>query len=283
MSEQLGKRIKTLESTYRIVRITELAPLAKLGVLRKQAERAVSYYENILESLQNVRGTLYLADREREEKKVSVLVITSDRGLCGSYNSNVFKKIDEFLETVKPDQEVDFFVIGEQGYEYLKRKEQNIHEFMKISLADITIEQADAITSSFLKRIFKKELDSLHIIFTKYISPVESVAMIQKVYPDPQPYQSKVLPDYILDYDETDEEVEELLLTNYMSGLLYSMFLYSVASEYCTRRMAMKEARENIEKNLAELKQKKKKDDLQKKTNELLDIISGSRVIREEE
>lgn len=108
---------------------------------------------------------------------------------------------------------------------------------------------------------------------------------MQKIYPDiPEASGTEVVEvDYVLDYEHDDEQVEQLLLENYLCGLLYSMFRYSVASEYCMRRIAMKQAKDNIQKQLEEAIFDARKQTLQQKTSELLDVISGAQTIRKEE
>jgi F-type H+-transporting ATPase subunit gamma len=282
--QAIEKKIQALKSTYKVVRVTELATLGKLGFLRQRAEQAVIYYENILENLRYVKNNIYFSQEAAREKRLAVLVITSDRGLCGSYNNNLFEQIDQFLATVQEDQLVDFYVIGEQGKEYLLKRKQQIKSYLKISLEDITLETADALALTLIKGIYQGTIDAFHIIFTKYISAVSSEALSQKVYPETSEDSAEdIYTEYILDYDESDEEIERLLLTNYISGLLYSVFLYSVASENCMRRIVMKEAKDNIEKQLEEIIREKKKIDRQNQTNELMDIINGSSVIRKGE
>lgn len=282
--QTIEKKIQALKSTYKVVRVTELATLGKLSFLRKRAEQAVVYYENILENLRYVKNNMYLTQDVVDEKRITVLIITSDRGLCGSYNNNIFEQVDKFLANVQENQVVDFYVIGEQGKEYLLKRKQKIKNYLKISLEDITLETADSLALEFIKGIYHGQVDSLYIIFTKYITAVSSIALSQKVYPETTDNSNKsIYSEYILDYDESDEEIERLLLTNYISGLLYSMFMYSIASENCIRRIVMKEAKDNIEKQLEEIIREKKKIDRQNQTNELLDIINGSSVIRKGE
>lgn len=280
--QTIEKKIQALKATYKVVRVTELATLGKLGTLRKKAEQAEYYYENILENLRYVKKNMYLTHAGKKERKITVLVITSDRGLCGAYNTNIFNEIDLFLKTVEKDQVVEFYVVGEQGKNYLQRKNQTIKKYLDLSLENIHLETAEELALEFIEGIYLEKIDSLQIIFTKYISAVSSEAMTQKIYPEMDAKEGDHS-EYILDYDESDEEIEMLLLTNYISGLLYSMFLYSVASENCTRRIVMKEAKDNIEKQLEEIVRKKKKVDRQDQTNELMDIINGSKVIRKDD
>ncbi|MGY3777922.1 F0F1 ATP synthase subunit gamma [Isobaculum melis] len=287
-SDALSKKIKALNSTRKIVHVTELSTLGKLSALRTRAENAVAYYETILKSLRQVRETLGIAASmtNHKEKKIRVLVITSDRGLCGAYNTDVFMQIDALLAELPKDAEIEFVVIGKQGKNYLEKLGQKITTQLNVSLESIDLERTTEITSAFIKEIETQNVDSLYVIFTKYLNAVQSVAMAQQIYPELPDLaydEHEAATDYVLDYDEPDEEIEPLLLENYLCGLLYSMFLYSVASEYCMRRIAMKEAKDNIQDQLEEAIWNKKKVDLQKQTSELLDIISGALTIRKEE
>lgn len=109
--------------------------------------------------------------------------------------------------------------------------------------------------------------------------------LCEKIYPEiPEDSNTEEIEvDYVLDFETDDEQVEQLLLENYLCGLLYSMFRYSVASEYCMRRIAMKQAKDNIQKQLEEAIFNARKQALQQKTGELLDIISGAQTIRKDE
>ncbi|EAD5841614.1 TPA_asm: F0F1 ATP synthase subunit gamma [Listeria innocua] len=285
--DQARKKIKALNSTYKIVHVTELATLGKLSGLRAKAEAAVSYYETILKSLRWVRKTMYNGNnlQTTEEKNVTALAITSERGLCGAYNSEVFAEIDRLIETLGNQVTINWIVVGEQGHRYLTKLGQNISEYLQFSLENIDLETTTEVTADFIDQINKQEMDALYVIFTKYFNAVHSEAMCEKIYPDiPEESGAEAIEvDYVLDIETDDEQVEQLLLENYLCGLLYSMFRYSVASEYCMRRIAMKQAKDNIHKQHEEAVFDARKKALQQKTGELLDIISGAQTIRKEE
>ncbi|MBC1375929.1 F0F1 ATP synthase subunit gamma [Listeria sp. FSL L7-0091] len=284
--DQARKTIKALNSTYKIVHVTELATLGKLSTLREKAEAAVSYYETILKSLRWVRKTMHPGNNNvKEEKKITAIAITSERGLCGAYNSEVFAEIDQLIATLGDQVTINWVVVGEQGHRYLTRLGQNITAYLQFSLENIDLETTTAVTADFVDQINSEEIDALYVIFTKYFNAVHSEAMCEKIYPE-IPEESDNLPievDYVLDFETEEEQVEQLLLENYLCGLLYSMFRYSVASEYCMRRIAMKQAKDNIQKQLEEAIFNARKRTLQQKTGELLDIISGAQTIRKEE
>ncbi|MHC5435357.1 F0F1 ATP synthase subunit gamma [Listeria welshimeri] len=283
---QARKTIKALNSTYKIVHVTELSTLGKLSELRGKAEAAVSYYETILKSLRWVRKTMYTGNKQvKEEKNITAIAITSERGLCGAYNSEVFEEIDQLIATLGDQVKINWVVVGEQGHRYLTKLGQNITSYLQFSLENIDLETTMGVTADFVDQINAQEIDALYVIFTKYFNAVHSEAMCEKIYPDiPEASGAEVVEvDYVLDYEHDDEQVEQLLLENYLCGLLYSMFRYSVASEYCMRRIAMKQAKDNIQKQLEEAIFDARKQTLQQKTSELLDVISGAQTIRKEE
>ncbi|MBF2464677.1 F0F1 ATP synthase subunit gamma [Listeria welshimeri] len=283
---QARKTIKALNSTYKIVHVTELSTLGKLSELRGKAEAAVSYYETILKSLRWVRKTMYTGNKQvKDEKNITAIAITSERGLCGAYNSEVFEEIDQLIATLGNQVKINWVVVGEQGHRYLTKLGQNITSYLQFSLENIDLETTMGVTADFVDQINAQEIDALYVIFTKYFNAVHSEAMCEKIYPDiPEASGTEVVEvDYVLDYEHDDEQVEQLLLENYLCGLLYSMFRYSVASEYCMRRIAMKQAKDNIQKQLEEAIFDARKQTLQQKTSELLDVISGAQTIRKEE
>ncbi|PZG33160.1 F0F1 ATP synthase subunit gamma [Listeria ivanovii] len=285
-TNEAQKKIKALNSTRKIVHVTELATLGKLPQLREKSEAAVSYYETILKSLRWVRKTMHNGNNQAVvEKNITAIAVTSERGLCGAYNSEVFSQIDRLIESLGDQAKINWVVIGEQGHRYLTKLGQSITAYLQVSLENIDLETTTAITADFIDQINAQEIDALYVVFTKYFNAVHSEAMCEKIYPD-IPEEEGMQPievDYVLDYEEDDEQVEQLLLENYLCGLLYSMFRYSVASEYCMRRIAMKQAKDNIQKQLEEAIFDARKKALQQKTSELLDIISGAQTIRKEE
>ncbi|WP_048626998.1 F0F1 ATP synthase subunit gamma [Listeria ivanovii] len=285
-TNEAQKKIKALNSTHKIVHVTELATLGKLPQLREKSEAAVSYYETILKSLRWVRKTMHNGNNHAVvEKNITAIAVTSERGLCGAYNSDVFSQIDRLIESLGDQVKINWVVIGDQGHRYLTKLDQNITAYLQVSLENIDLETTTAITADFIDQINAQEMDALYVVFTKYFNVVHSEAMCEKIYPD-IPEEEGMQPievDYVLDYEEDDEQVEQLLLENYLCGLLYSMFRYSVASEYCMRRIAMKQAKDNIQKQLEEAIFDARKQALQQKTSELLDIISGAQTIRKEE
>lgn len=283
--QELTKKINALNTTKKIVRVTELSTLSKLGGYRQRAESAVAYYTTILKSLQQLSNTISFGAGEAKEENIAILVVTSNRGLCGAYNLEVFKQIDKLLTKLPAEANKEFIVIGNQGHRYLEKKSQTIIQTINEPLESINLEQATILTTELIRNIRSGRFDSIYVVFTQYLNAVQSQAQFTKIYPDlpeAEPTMDNDELSGVLDFEEQDDELEFQLLENYLCGLIYSMLLYSVASEYCARRIAMKAANENTSERLDESIALRKKNRLQQATSELIDIITGAQIIKEE-
>lgn len=281
-TKELEKKIRSLKTTKKIVKITELSNLSKLGRYREAAEKSVNYYETILNSMNQLSQQINFKTTKEQEKKVGVIVVTSNRGFCGSYNLEVFRKLEKLEHKLeKKGIEIEYIVIGQIGERYLNSRGKEVAIKLNEPLEAISYKQAVMITVALVNLLQTGRIDGLHIIYTKYFSPVKSEAMQQKIYPYQEKKSTKTIQtDGILDFEESETKVKTILLENYMSGLLYSMLLYSIASEYCARRIAMKNANDSISEKLIETTYLKNKSLRQHKGSELIDIITSSKIIR---
>lgn len=279
LAQELGKKAETLARTQKIIRVTELSTLSKIGRLLKQAERAVSYQERILQTLQQVQQRLGVQE-DAESAMPLIIVVTSNRGFCGAYNSNVFAEFDQMFQQFSVRPQV--IVIGKQGYKYMQKQECDILEFIDKPIEDISLEDTAEMTSRLLAGLADNKFDALHFVYTQYIDAVHSTARSIEIYPSLPESKTNVELEGILDFEEDEDEMEAILLENYLCGLIYSMLLYSVASEYSARRIAMKTAKDSIEDELDSTLRLKKKSAMQQSTSELFDIIMSAKVLETE-
>ena len=279
--KELSHKINVLKKTERIIHVTEISTLSKIGKLLKQAEIAVSYQQTVLKTLQQVRAGFSMLEDEQRSQPV-VVFVTSNRGFCGAYNQNVFKQFDAYIAN-NPQTKV--IVIGKYGYRYALKQNCEVIKFIDEPIEEVTLEKVAELTSEILYNLSIGIFDSIHCIFTQYIDALNNEVKSMKLYP----YSSEELSatEYdvdngVLDFEEDEELIEKLLIENYLCGLLYSILLYSVASEYSARRIAMKAAKDSVEEKLQESIQMKKKSTLHQKTNELFDIITSAGALEEE-
>jgi F-type H+-transporting ATPase subunit gamma len=286
VGSELNKKIKSLKTTKKIVRITELSTLSKLGKYREYAEKSISYYETIFQSMNQLSQSIKFSNDS--SKNIGIIIVTSNKGFCGSYNLEVLRVYENLYKKInleKNNQKINFqyIVIGKIGLRYLKDKSKNIYTTIDKPLEEIDYEQAILLTTEIVNGIKKNKLDEIYAIYTEYLNPIKSEAKVQKIFPFQLDEDITIANKLsILDFEESQEKVKTILLENYLSGLIYSMLLYSIASEYCARRIAMKNANDNISEKLLETIYLKNKTERLKKDMKLLDIIMSAKIIRKD-
>jgi F-type H+-transporting ATPase subunit gamma len=217
--------------------------------------------------------------------KIAILLVTSDRGLCGSYNSNVLRKLEHWLAE-HPGVEVDYWVYGRKGYQYLVRRGRKIEHL----LVEPILEQIDyrgaARTARLLVEAFRSgrysEVLAFYTAFesmVRYVPtqiqflPVDSAALPQRA-PDAEATRG----DVILEPDAVT--IFERIIPRYLETRMFNLLLESLTSEYASRRVSMKnatDAAKDLGNILKKIYNRKRQENI---TKELLDIVGGAEALR---
>ncbi|MFJ3395255.1 F0F1 ATP synthase subunit gamma [Leifsonia aquatica] len=277
---QLDDTIRSLTATASIVRTTELSTLAMLPGLRRSAEAATSYYDTVLASIEHIRGTDELRYRMAHHGSgTAVIVVTSDRGMCGPYNHGVFTLLEQYLGTLGSDARhgVQFISIGSKGREYLERRGERPAWSVDRGLEGITIGDTAIIAARIAAGLRAKDYSSIVAVSTRYLDAAHSKAQVLPLFPE-LPRTSRAASSAsaaVIDFEDDPQIVVDRLIDSYLCGMVYAVIRYAVASEYSARQMAMHQAKNGIEEQLADAKRKRKKSITQRRTAELLDIVNG--------
>lgn len=280
--QQLDETIHSLKVTSVIVRTTELATLAALPGLRRKAEAAVGYYTTVLRSLKQVKDTDELRYRMAiEGTGTAIVLITSDRGMCGPYNQAVFAALDRHLDEMEPERRdhLSYISIGAKGREHLMSMgltpSWGVHEHLE----SIRLEDAAGIAARLVAGLRAGKYSRIDVVFTMYLDASKSEARSITLFPD---FPESLVDDEpsfsegaVLDFEEDPAIVVGRLMDSYLCGMIYSLLRYSVASEYLARRIAMHTAKEGIDEKLEYVTKQRKKWLTERRTAELLDIING--------
>jgi len=281
----IRKRIQAVKGTQQLTRAMKLVAAAKL---RRAQEAAVTHrpYEENLEQV-----ILHLACRleegehplieKRQVRKVMVLLFTSDRGLCGSFNLNVCRAFETFVKEASGGlEEIAVCVIGRKGNDYLTRRGYKVKRYYRDMFADITYDRVSRIGNELAQDYVSGGYDALYAFFNWFRSPV-----VQKV-------KSKmVLPMETIDCGQATSHVEHLfepdrksildtLFPMYVNMELYQSLLESVASEMGARMTAMDNATNNagdLIRKLTLVYNKARQDAI---TKELMDIVGGANAVQ---
>lgn len=283
-TREIKRRIRSVKNVAQITRAMEMVSASKMrraqrNVLatRPYAERLLEVMGNLLVSLKTPdrRGTL-LESRETIHR-VGLIIVTPDRGLCGSLVSNVLRRGGRFiLDQGRAGHEVDVLAIGKKGRDFMARTGQHlVAEVTKIGdspmLADILGVATEGIT------LFKTgRIDELHVVYSEFVNTLVQRANVTRLLPiDPSIIeQQQVRPEFT--YEPNAEEVLEGLLPRYAEVLLYQTLLESIASEHSARMVAMRNATKSakdLQRDLTLTFNKARQANI---TNEVSEIASGA-------
>jgi F-type H+-transporting ATPase subunit gamma len=280
----LKGRIKSIKSTQHITRAMKMIAQARLRQWRElltQSRPYASALETIVANLtQRVSSEAHPLLEQRDEKKQVFLIITSDRGLCGSFNSNVVKMVEEIMEKTQ-DAEVQLFLVGKKGLNYFRRQQYPI-EYSRIGIfQDLNLSHATPIAAWVLKRFSKADINSFYIIYNQFKSLLEQKVVIKKLLPllRAEPPRQRAVIDYI--YEPQKIPVLKKLISLYIVNTIYLSFLESYTAEQAARMITMESATNNAEELLEQLTLLHNKLRQAHITKELLEIVSTSEALKE--
>jgi F-type H+-transporting ATPase subunit gamma len=282
----LRTRIKSVGSIKQITRAMEMVAATKLRRFQSRAVTSRPFSVEILGMLARLAGTL--GDRLAEHPlfqrggaglPTAVVLVTSDRGLCGAYNSNIFRELDRWVGE-RDAQRLEFFVFGRKGQQYVSKRGLKVARL----IADPPLEKVDYRSAKEMARAIqerpggKARFDEVWMLHTAFDSPVRFVPTWSKLVPIEFPASDAPAGDVIL--EPSAEELIEHLIPRYLEARLYNALLESVASEYAMRRISMKNATDaatEMQGLLRKLYNRKRQESI---TKELLDIVGGVEALR---
>lgn len=285
----LRNRIKSVGNIRQITRAMEMVATTKL---RRFQERAVSSRPYSQEIAGLVGRLVALLGGEVEGQplfkagpgeKTAVLLVTSDRGLCGAYNSNLMRALELWLRA-HPGASVDYYVYGKKGYQYLTRRGREVERFLVEPVLEKTDYRSAArvsrlLVESFLSGKYKEVI----IFYTAFESMVRYVPKSVPLLPIEASSiagdaRAAAAGDLILEPDATT--IFDKLVPRYLETRVYNALLESLTSEYASRRVSMKnatDAAKGMQNVLKGIYNRKRQENI---TKELLDIVGGAEALR---
>ncbi len=284
--KELRVRIKSVGSIKQITRAMEMVATTKLRRFQDRATNSRPYTEEVTGLVGRLAAMLgdSVTDRplfrDGEGDRTLALVVSSDRGLCGAYNSNMFRVLDTWIKQQTND--VDFFVYGRKANQYLTKTGRNIER----SLEDPPLELTDYRNAAITARMLVREFES-----GKY----KNVVIVYSAFQSMAKYDPRVVPflpirgdvlgadesgaqsDAILEPDA--ETIFDSLIPRYLETRVYNALLEALTSEYASRRFAMKNATDaatDMQKVLQGIYNRKRQENI---TKELLDIVGGAEAV----
>lgn len=282
----IRKRISSVKSTQQITRAMKMVSAAKLRRAQDSINAARPYARKMREVVISVAGRAgsdaHPLLTAREAKKLALLVVTSDRGLCGSFNSGLTRAVYRFLNEHRAEyEEITLFVVGRKGRDFFRRREIPIRKEYLGVLGSVSRTHAETVASDLAGGFLSGEFDEVQIAFNEFRSAISQVVRFEKMFPIALESSGKTggdEVDYL--YEPSREEILATLLPKYVQTMLFRVLLESVAGEHGARMTAMDSATNNSVDMIARLTLQMNRARQATITTELTEIVSGAEALK---
>jgi F-type H+-transporting ATPase subunit gamma len=284
--DDLKKRIASVKSTQKITKAMKMVAAAKLRRAQENAEKGRPYSEKMNNIILNLSSGI--SDKENAPKLLSgtgedkihlCIVLTSDRGLCGGFNSNITKKAKAYFKKISEEGKIlKIITVGSKGYDQLKRVyKDSIVE--KISFKDsktINYLDAEKVGKMIIKNFEKKEFDVCTIFYNKFKNVITQIPQEQQIIPLKNSEVEGNSPDDNYEFEPDEDEILSNLLPKNISTQIFKAMLENSASEQGSRMSAMDSATRNAGEMVDKLTIEYNRSRQAAITKELIEIISGA-------
>lgn len=279
----IKRRKESVQSTQQITKAMKLVSTVKLQRAKARAEQSKAYFECMYETVKSVlakAGTInhpYLQTPQSTKK--AVIVITSNKGLAGGYNSNVIK-----LVTKNPDfkkEDVKIFAIGKKGRDFLARAGYEVAKDYSDVIDEPIYVDAMNICKDVLEAFANGEIGEIYLAYTAFKNTVSHIPTLLKLLPvDAQAAEEKESKsEAVMTFELDEEEAIELIIPKYITSLIFGGMVEAVASENGARMQAMDSATSNAEEMISSLSLQYNRARQGTITQELTEIIAGAEAI----
>lgn len=280
--KEIRNRINSVSSTMQITSAMKMVSAAKL----KKAQDAITamrpYAEKLTELIQNISATLEgdaagVYAEQREVNKVLLVVITSNRGLCGAFNANVIKATRTLIDTTYAGKSVDVLTIGKKGYDLVGKTETVFANRSELFDA-LTFVNVEAVAQQIMDAFIEGKYDKVELVYNQFKNAATQIVLTEQFLPlKPIETESNVATDYI--YEPSKEEIILNLIPTSLKTQLYKAVLDSNAAEHGARMTAMHKATDNAKDLRDQLKLTYNKARQAAITNEILEIVGGAEAL----
>lgn len=262
--KEIQTRINSVKDTMKITNAMYMISSSKMKQARKKLSDTEPYFYGLQREISRILRHVpeiedpYFDMREElpaEKRKIGSIVITADKGLAGAYNHNIIKLEEELLEMPGIHK---LFVVGKLGRHYFSKRDVEIASNFEYTVQKPTMHRARMISSVILEQFEQGELDEVYVLYTRMENSVQVDAEKVKLLPlERATFNKMVMPLNMyreeIEFYPSAKSVMDILVPNYVTGMIYGCLVESYASEHNARMMAMKSATDSAENIIKEL------------------------------
>ena len=284
--DDLKKRISSVKSTQKITKAMKMVAAAKLRRAQENAEKGRPYSEkmnniilNLSSSISDIENAPKLLKGTGQDKTHLCVVMTSDRGLCGGFNSNIIKKAKLFFQKILSENKtLKIITVGSKGYDQLKRQyKDNIIE--RLSFKDsknINYFDANKVGMMVIEKFEKDEFDICTIFYNQFKNVITQIPQQQQIIPLKSETKKDEIENESYEFEPEEDEILSNLLPKNISTQIFKAMLENSASEQGARMSAMDNATRNAGEMVDKLTIEYNRSRQAAITKELIEIISGA-------
>lgn len=284
--KDIRTRIKAVKNTQKITRAMKMVAAAKLRRAQTAAEGIRPYANRLKETIWEVSQLTDVSDHplleEREQENVMVLVLTSDRGLCGGFNSSIIRTTEAFVrDNSERFPEIGLGIIGRKGNEHFAKRDYTVLKSYNDVLTAPSMERARQIGNELVALYTGSEMDAIYVVYNEFKNAATQEVVVERllpVQPEETPDTSEAGLDFV--YEPSQEEVLEEVIPLHVSVEIYRAILESLASEMGARMTAMDSATKNAGELIDRLTLQFNRARQAAITKELMEIVSGAEALK---
>ncbi len=283
--KSIKKRIVSVKNTRQITKAMKMVSAAKLRRAQENVVAARPYAQKMGEVLQslagNLEGDLHPLLQKRDAKKLLLIVVTSDRGLCGGFNSNLCKAGERYIKEKQAEfEQISIMTVGRKGYEFLKNRHTDYKNIANM-LAQPNYQAAAMLAQEVIEGYLAEEYDQVVMLFNSFRTVMSQDITFQQllpIVPEEKTTADEAGVEYIYE-PSVDDLLTEILPKN-IEVQIFKAMLESVAGEHGARMTAMDSASKNASEMIGKLTLQYNRARQAAITTELMEIISGAESIK---
>ena len=281
--KEIRNRISSVSSTMQITNAMKMVSAAKLKKAQDSISATLPYSNKLSGLIQNISTSGESLDSpffiQRSIKKILVVAITSNRGLCGGFNSNVIKEVSRLIETKYVSKNVEIICIGKKGGDILSKKNNVIDSFNSV-YDEFSYENVKKIAELFMKKFSNESYDEIILVYNHSKNAASQHLTIEPYLPieeDAEESSAQASRDYI--FEPSQSEILNELIPKALVVQLFKAISDSIAGEHGARMTAMYKATDNASEIRDQLKLTYNKARQTAITNEILEIVGGAEAL----
>lgn len=281
-TQDIKRRIRSVQNTRQLTKAMKMVSAAKLRRAQEAVNAARPYAEQMTEILASVAGRVSPEVspllETREPERVEIVLLSGDKGLCGSFNSQIIKTAQRFMSDLDRSTATSLTAIGKRGRDFFRRRHPDLRREWIDVFREVDFPLAQEIAGDLMDRFVSGEVDAVYLLFNRFKSTMTQVPEVRKLLPieppPPEPDEAGAVQEYI--YEPEAGALLDTLLPQSVQMQVYQAMLESCAAEHAARMTAMDSATRNAGEMIEKLTLHMNRVRQAAITTEIIEVVSGA-------